>query len=305
MSHPRSIIKLPPKISKTRFLSLGATGWVYQITDQIVLKYAKDTNSNKLERENAIYNVFETQSPCPYVMQSFLRNSEANFLPYLPGGTLENRLQHNQRRENGTVIEVLKIEDRRLIERWTAELCAAVTWLESLDLVHGDLRPANILIDAEDHFKLTDFDCTERIGTMSYGNAPPWTRLQPEDGIGKGSFGFYGRKTEQFAIGSLLYFMTRGFEPYGDMDKPEGKIVDLFKNKIFPRVQEDDTLDHLISSCWMGFYVSISDLSREAAFLPGAEDMSAATSLNTDYCAARREECDKLIKSGLLKKDGI
>ena len=303
MSRSHNRIQLPPKISKTRFLSRGAVGWVYQITDHIVLKYARDTSSGKLEYENKIYDEFESHPPlCPHILQSFLRNSEANFLPYLPGGTLDNRLRRNQRRERDVVLAVLKIEDRHLIERWTAELCAAIAWLENLHFVHGDLRPTNILIDAEDHFKLADFDCMERIGTISYGNAPPWARLRPEDGIGEGSFGFYGPKTEQFAIGSLTYFMTRGFEPYGDLEKPEGDVVDLFKKNIFPRIQEDDTLDNIINRCWRGAYTSTNDLSRETALLPGAADVSTAVALTADYCAARRKECADLIKSGLLEK---
>jgi len=49
--------------------------------------------------------------------------------------------------------------------------------------------------------------------------------------------------------------------------------------------------------------MSTSDLSRETAHLPGAEDVSTAVSLSADYCAAMRKECDELIKSGLLEKD--
>lgn len=304
MSRPRNVVQLPPKISKTRFLSRGAVGWVYQITDQIVLKYARETMSNQSERENKIYDELESRPPlCPHIIQSFLRNPEANFLPYLPGGTLENRLQRNQRQEEGINVEVVKIEDRHLIERWTAELCAAVAWLESLELIHGDLRPTNILIDAEDHFKLIDFDSTESIGTESYGNAPPWARLRPEDGIGEGSFGFYGPKTEQFTIGSLVYNMTRGFEPYGDLDRPEGDVIDLLKDNIFPRTQEDDALDRIINRCWRGSYTSTGDLSRETALLLGAADMPTTVPLSADYCAAMRKECDELIMSGLLEKD--
>lgn len=119
-------------------------------------------------REHAIYDILETSTPCPYVIQSFLRTPEANFRPHLSGGTLDGRLRRSQNREVNTVTTVLRTEDRRLAERWTAELSAAVAWLESLDLAHGDLRPTNVLVDADDHLKLTDFGSAKPIGSVSY-----------------------------------------------------------------------------------------------------------------------------------------
>lgn len=37
-------------------------------------------------------------------------------------------------------------------------------WLEHFGYAHGDLRPANILLDAGDKIKVGDFDSTGRIG---------------------------------------------------------------------------------------------------------------------------------------------
>jgi serine/threonine protein kinase len=53
------------------------------------------------------------------------------------------------------------------------ELTSAVAWLETLGLVHGNLRPPNILLDNKDHLKLADFDCVDKIRSASKGNAPP------------------------------------------------------------------------------------------------------------------------------------
>lgn len=222
-------------------------------------------------------------------------------------GSLDTRLQRNQRREKFKVLQVLRTEDRRLIERWAAELCAAVAWIESLGLVHGDLRPPNILFDDGDHLKLTDFDCAARIGDESDGNAPPWARLYPDPITGNGHWGRYGPKTEQFAIGSLLYCMTRGHEPYGhpEEDSPDLDVVRLFKLGVFPRVDaEGDAVDCVIDRCWAGGYESVKDLAEAAAQLPGAADMGAATTFSTEYCAQKRDECCRLVEQGLLEMDG-
>lgn len=306
MSGPVMTVRLPRKVSKSQFLSMGAISWVYQITEGIVVKYPRDEGAGEIERENAIYDIFEKHTPCPYVIQSFYRTANANFLPFMLT-SLDIRLQRNQRREKHKVLQVLRIENRHLIERWAAELCAAVAWIESLDLVHGDLRPPNILFDERDHLKLTDFDCVAHIGDASDGNAPPWARLYPDPLTGKGRWGLYGPKTEQFAVGSLLYCMTRGHEPYGhpQEDNPELDVVKLFKEGVFPRLNaERDAVDYIIDRCWAGWYESIKDLAEAAAQLPGAVDMGAATTFSAEYCARNRNECCRLIQEGLLDMDG-
>ncbi|KAI1347203.1 kinase-like domain-containing protein [Xylaria sp. FL0043] len=302
---------LPPGIHKTRFISIGAISFVYRLTDQIVIKYARNPQSGEIERENAIYDMLGRYPPSPYILQSFLRTPIANFLPYIPGGTLDQLLQSNQilesvpdgQRRRPRVVGVRKLEPRRLVERWTAELAAADAWLESLGYAHADLRPTNILLDEAPsgaHLKLTDFDCAERYGRPCGGGGAPWVRLQgTEAGDEAGRWGVLGPRTEQFAIGSIVYCLTRGVEPYHDKG-PE--VIRLLRNMVFPPLSADeDALDSIIHHCWFGLYPLIADLAETAAALPGAEDMAAATALDATYVAARQEECRQLLRSNLLK----
>lgn len=56
------------------------------------------------------------------------------------------------------------------------DLAQAVTFLESLNLAHGDLRPENILLD-RNRLKLSDFDCTAEIGTNYEACMAPYGRI--------------------------------------------------------------------------------------------------------------------------------
>lgn len=98
--------------------------------------------------------------------------------------------------------------------------------------------------------------------------------------------------------------MARSHEPYGhpDEDGPDLDVVRLFRKGIFPPVDtEGDALDRIIDRCWTGWYESIGDLAEAtAAQLPGAADMSAATTFSAEYCAQKREECRRLVEEGLL-----
>lgn len=80
--------------------------------------------------------------------------------------TLWVRMQHNYIRdpEISAVTIVKKLEPLSLRKKWMNELAGPVAFLEPLKLSHGDLRPDNILLDA-DRLKLSDFDCTAEFGT--------------------------------------------------------------------------------------------------------------------------------------------
>jgi len=300
MSWP--IAKPPRRVSAHKFLSLGAAGWVYQIDDNIALKYAKDPGGEAFARESEIYDIFETYDPCPYVVQSFLRLPNANFLAFMSGGSLGKRLRANQcRNERNEFLGVSKKEPSQTVERWIMELSGAVAWLESLGLVHGDLRPENLLLDGEDHLKLADFDCVERIGTESRGSPPPWARLLGQEaGSQKGTWGINGPQTEQFAIGSILYTMTRGHEPYEDQERGPD-IVRRLQNMDFPQLG-NGCLDMIIDQCWRGLYESVESLAKEIARLDGAVNLPRATVLGAQYVAEKRDRCQRLVDDGLLRE---
>ncbi|EFE31571.1 uncharacterized protein ARB_01471 [Trichophyton benhamiae CBS 112371] len=301
-----SLIKQPPKLSKYPFLSLGATGLVYKIDEEIVLKIPRETGSDAFLREIEMFDLFEKFSPCPMIVQSFLRVPEANFLAFLSGGTLDQRFRANQVRVGhsycGRVETVVKQEPIELVERWSMELSCATAWLENLGYVHGDIRPPNLLLDGDDRLKLIDFDCAAKIGSPSDGSAPPWARvLGVEAGEDAGSFGLYGARTEQFAIGSVIYLMTRGYEPYENED-PGLDIVDLFRRMEFPPLG-NDPLDRIIDRCWKGQFEFLKDLAEEARTL-GGDTYRHPTFLLPPAVQHRlqiQEKCQTLVNQGLLE----
>ncbi|TID27067.1 protein kinase domain-containing protein [Venturia nashicola] len=295
-------------VSRGEFISLGAVGWVHKINDHIALKSPRKDECAKFAYENEIYNIFGSHPPpCPDLSQSFLRVSAGNFLALYTGGTLEERLRGHQTRRTGPggeiLIKVVRKEPASLVERWIMELSNAAEWIESLGWCHTDIRPPNLLLDGHDHLKLTDFDSVQKIGTLAEGSAAPWARvLGPEAREECGSFGVNGARYEQFAIGSVLYLMTRGYEPYEDGNIDPEKVVDLLQQMKFPPLDEEK-LDTIIERCWKGKFNTLKDLADETKLLPGALSLPRATALEEEYCSRIRGECKQLVENGILNEE--
>ncbi|KAH8722763.1 hypothetical protein GQ44DRAFT_761641 [Phaeosphaeriaceae sp. PMI808] len=98
------------------------------------------------------------------------------------------------------------------VDKETHSGCAG---LESISLVHGDIRPPNILIDAEGHVKLYNFNHVVKIREWLDAGTEPFARLLgDEGGRDRGTYGKTGPQTEQFALGSVFYSITRGYNLY-------------------------------------------------------------------------------------------
>ena len=297
------IIKIPPRLTCYELLSGGAVGWVYKINDHIAVKYTTDPDSEGFRKEVAFFDILEKHEPCPDIIQSFLRVPQGNFLAFMSCGSLHERLEAHQRRsDDGIRVEqVTGAVPENLIKQWFTELCNAAAWLEHLGYGHGDIRPPNLLLDSQEHLKLADFDCITPIGTPSEGAAPPWARiLGPEAGSEAGTFGLCGPRTEQFAIGSVLYCLTRGHEPF-EMEKFDdlAEQVTLLQRMEFPQLL-DDPFDSIIERCWKGQFALLHHLSREAQSLFYGNDQPRQPALTSEYCSSRQSECQHLVDSGLL-----
>eukprot|EP00941_MAST-03F_sp_MAST-3F-sp1_P000580 g580.t1 len=95
-----------------------------------------------------------------------------------PGGldTVLNRYREIRDREKGNKFTVKNIARRKVREklatRWVFQMCSALSYLHRTGLLHGDIKPANILIDGKDHqsVKLCDFGLAAWV-SRSRGNS--------------------------------------------------------------------------------------------------------------------------------------
>lgn len=178
------------------------------------------------------------------------------------------------------------------------QLCLAAAGLEQIGLVHGDIRPGNMLLDANRNLKLSDLGRAMKLGEEMTVLAEPFGRLLgKEDGGGAGTYGKAGARTETFAIGSVYYTLLRGHEPYETEPWGRDRFVTLsekFQSKEFPPLS-DSAGDAIIRKCWDGEDQLVQDLLAE---FPGDAGQDEPAGKDQEWLEIRQMECTEFIQNG-------
>lgn len=127
-------------------------------------------------------------------------------MEYLNGDTLEQILAANRKLQVNKIVEI------------GLQLCDALAYAHSQDVIHRDIKPSNIIILPEGHIKITDFGIAkvlntdysitrteDIIGTLDY--MPPEQILHAKE---------VDHRVDIYAIGAVLYEMLSGQKLYAD-----------------------------------------------------------------------------------------
>jgi serine/threonine protein kinase len=140
----------------------------------------------------------------PYIVGLYDIGTNEDGVPYLvmeyvEGKTLEKTL------DNGP----LQLERAAV---WGADLASALSRAHQCKIIHGDVKPANILVTSEGQVKLGDFGvaryATQVSGSGSILGTPAY--LSPEQILG----GKQDTRSDLFSLGIILYQMTTGVRPF-------------------------------------------------------------------------------------------
>jgi serine/threonine protein kinase len=190
----------------------------------------------------------------------------------------------------------------RTQERWVRQLTSAVAWLESLGLVHGDLRPANILLDSSDDIKLGDFDATVSPGSELLVASEPVCKINEDF-----ETPLAGPESEQFALASCIYTIRFGHWPWHDLE-PRVRGQRLARNE-FPLVSADRLFGEVTRRCWLGEYASIAAVERDILSRLGrtvaeGEELRREALIKDDTLLRLRAECEEFVAKHTLGRTG-
>ncbi|KNC53425.1 AGC/AKT protein kinase [Thecamonas trahens ATCC 50062] len=110
---------------------------------------------------------------------------------------------------------------------YTAELVLALDHLHSHNILYRDLKPENVLLDAEGHVRLCDFGLCKATASTTGTLCGTAEYLAPEMLKGEG----YGPEVDWWEVGVLMYEMRTGAPPFV---AEEGESqVDLFRKVLY------------------------------------------------------------------------
>jgi len=138
-------------------------------------------------------------------------------LEFCPGGELFFHLSRTGRFSEGRT------------KFYSAELLLALGYLHSLNIIYRDLKPENVLLDAQGHAKITDFGLSkegveDNFSAKSMCGTPEY--LAPEILDKRG----HGKAVDWYSLGALTYEMLTGLPPYYTRDR----------EKLFDRIRRGE-----------------------------------------------------------------
>lgn len=131
-----------------------------------------------------LYDVIELPDAIALVME---------FVPGSDLGTLMERATFAQ----GAVVQL------------ALDICSALATAHANGVVHGDLKPSNVLLAEDGHIKLTDFGIAH-LGEAGPANAGSLAAAAPEVLAGEGC----DARSDLFGLGCLLYRLLAGRHPF-------------------------------------------------------------------------------------------
>jgi eukaryotic-like serine/threonine-protein kinase len=133
---------------------------------------------------------------------------------------------------------------------WVAEVATALAVAHRKGVIHGDVKPANILIAEDDRLKLTDFGMARLASrdskdTPLLGSPAYWC---PEQIVGKPQ----DARSDIFSLGVVLYELVTGHRPF-DADSLQGICSRILSSTPLPPSHANPSvpsaLNEVIASC--------------------------------------------------------
>ncbi|TPX14900.1 uncharacterized protein E0L32_005009 [Thyridium curvatum] len=224
---------------KGEFIDGGVTGLVERLGSGDVIKSPWTGRPEALDcrREMAIEAlVYQRLGTHPRLvrMKHWDPVDHTLTLEYMAHGNLKNYIRkHGQ-----------KISPAQRTQ-WVMEAAESLELLHSHGVIQSDVGPRNFLLDIDLSLKICDFGGSSLDG--SEATVAPGVRYRLP-GLAERHIQQATIKEDLFGLGSTIYFIVNGYEPYDDLED-EDQVERLYMGGVFPELGGVPFAD-IIKLCW-------------------------------------------------------
>ena len=243
---PECKVHFSKAFNRSEVISAGSTAIVERLPCGHVRKIPfpddsprqRNASLRDIKREYEVYTRLANQAQFLEMVE--FSAERGVILQGMPHGTLRDYL-----RSQGPSIST----SRRI--SWACDIATSLHSLHVEGVIHGDLKPENILLDENFEVYLIDFSGSCIDGKI--GTALESVRFfLPRDLKSESTV-----ETDLFALGSTLYEIMTGEEPYCDL--ADEKVEIRFNQGLFPSVAMIP-IGEIIRQCWEGKIHSAHDV---------------------------------------------
>ncbi|KAF2427438.1 kinase-like protein [Tothia fuscella] len=224
----------PPGV--TEIFSSGNTARLGFLPDGSVLKFAFDRDDRYAKRGlNIEHSILSALGEHKRLVQYLGKQEHGLRFMFAPNGDVRHYIL---KRDTDAISPILR-------RKWSTQIIESVAFIHSKAVIHCDIHPNNFLLDKDLNIRICDFSGS-LFGELD-GQAMESTRLfLPRDPLSTPN-----ASTDLFALGSVLYYVMTGFEPYADLDEKE--VTERFERGEFPNL-DGVAFGAAISGCWSGAF---------------------------------------------------
>lgn len=139
----------------------------------------------------------------------------------------------------------------KVLYRWAKQAAAALEFAHALHVYNSDIHCVNFFLDRNLNLKVGDWAGASIDGGKSYSSYRLRHRLFDADGSDVSSQTGISVSTEIFALGTALYFMVTGHDPWPELREPEDReeIKRRLRRKEFPDTVMLPVFGEIILKC--------------------------------------------------------
>lgn len=241
------------KWMKGALIGQGSFGSVYialhAVTGELLAVKQVDTSANSqndarkkgmidaLKREISLLRDLQHPNIVQYLGASSSGDHLNIFLEYVPGGSVQTMLN-----SYGALREPL-------IRSFVRQIVTGLAYLHGRDIIHRDIKGANILVDNKGGIKISDFGISKKIEASNLLSGPANNKNRPSL---QGSVFWmapevvkqtsYTRKADIWSLGCLVVEMMTGTHPFPDCSQLQA-IFKIGGAKISPTIPEHASAD--------------------------------------------------------------